>query len=364
MRPGRVWSRMRLAWVVLAMCVLSWVAPGPAAAATGWQLTANPTTVLAGQPTTIELRLVDTDGSGDIACARIFIGAQFEVLGVGVRGTSAPSPWAAAQAGAAPTTVSVWNPDGNGKLKGGDWVDLYLTVNGNSPGSHAWTANALQNNDCTGDPFLEPISPVITVTSPAPPAPAPTPVPPPPPPPPPAAAEPIAPPAAATVAPSSAAARPADAPSASGAGATAPSQGSPAPTFGFTSPAGDLGATGADSEPGATSEVLAGIGDVAIASADTGGSVSSARASEAGAGTASAGMFGLLLAVVAILGGMGILWAIIWRRRRRKHRSEEDAVPSVEGDRAPAGARTPLGVGGESVDPILAAMGLGRSDPE
>lgn len=351
--PGRAWRRSRVAWLVVAMCALSSVAPGAAVAAAGWQLTANPTTVLAGQPTTIELRLTDTDGSGDIACGRVFIGAQFDVLNAGVRGTSAPSPWTAIVAGAAPSTVSVWNADGNGKLKGGDWVDFYVTVRGNTSGSHAWTANALQNNDCTGDSFLEPIYPVITVASPAPPPPAPTPAPPPPPPP---APDPITPPPAAAPVAQPAPAAPPDTQTAPD--ASTPAEDSAAPT----SSAEELeAATGADSEPDAASGLVSVTGGLTDDSAGATGGASSARASETGASDAGAGIgIGLLMAVAAILGGVGILWLIFWRRRRR--RTEEDPETAFEVGLPAGEARPQAGAAGESVDPILASMGLGGSD--
>lgn len=283
-RAGR---RIRVAGLVVATCALAWAGPRPIAAAAGWQLTANPTTIAGGQAATIELRVTDTEGSGDIACARIVIGAEFEVLDLGIRGTSAPSAWVVEKGETAPTTVSVRNPDGNGKLKAGDWVDIYVTVSGGTVGSHPWTANALQNNDCSGDPFLEPITTVITVSSAAPASPAgpaPSPV----------GAEPIAPPAAAPVA-----------------------EGSPALTFGFTSRAGGLDATGAEPTPGATSEALSEIAEPAGASAGAAGAVDDGRAREAGPGDASSGT-GIwpLIAVVAILGGVGIHWVLTARRGR------------------------------------------------
>jgi hypothetical protein len=255
----------------------------PVTAAAGWELTATPTTIGGGQAATVALRLTDTDGSGDIACARVIIGPEFEVLGAEVLGTSAPSAWAAEMAGTAPTVVSVRNPDGNGKLKAGDWVDFSVTVGSSTPGTHSWTANALQNNDCTGDPFLEPITAVFSVESETPT---------------PAGAEPIAPPAAAL--PAAPVAEP-----------------SLAPVLPFTSVARRPDAGEASPTPLASSRALSDLPDLVVEPVGVGGGIDDARAREASRDDVGAGPgTGALVAVLAILGAVGIYWALVSRRAR------------------------------------------------
>ncbi|MGZ8474915.1 MAG: hypothetical protein ACXWWQ_01635 [Candidatus Limnocylindria bacterium] len=144
-----------------------------AASVPGWSLTATPTTVTVGVVTTVAMRLTDTDGSGDIGCMRLSIPATFAVVGAVVTGTSADGPWTVTTSGAGPTAIRVFNPGGDGKLEGGDWVDVQLSVRGQQPGMSAWTANVVQGDDCSGDTFLDPISLAMTVVS----APSPTPPP-------------------------------------------------------------------------------------------------------------------------------------------------------------------------------------------
>lgn len=94
----------------------------------GWSLTATPTRLPSGAETTVSMRFTDTDGSGDIGCLRLVVPAQGVVVDADVVATSAPTPWAVTVTGSGPTTLRVSNPDGNGKLKQGDWVDLAVRV--------------------------------------------------------------------------------------------------------------------------------------------------------------------------------------------------------------------------------------------
>jgi hypothetical protein len=66
------------------------------------------------------------------------------------------------------TAIRVYNPDGCGKLKGGDWVDFRVTIRAGQPGTYNWPGEVDQSNDCSGAAFLKPISLTMTVLSPAP----------------------------------------------------------------------------------------------------------------------------------------------------------------------------------------------------
>lgn len=167
--------------LVAAAAVALWLAAPHgvgAVSASGWSLAASPTTVTDGITTDIQLRLTDTDGSGDIGCMRMSVPAAFAVSSVAVIATSAASPWTATRSGTGPTAIHVYNPDGSGKLQGDDWVDFRVTVSGQQAGSYSWVAEVIQNNDCSGGTFLELISLSMTVAPPpATPTPAPTPPP-------------------------------------------------------------------------------------------------------------------------------------------------------------------------------------------
>lgn len=226
---------------VVAVAVLAWWLAVPhgvdAVSSTGWSLTANPSTVTSGVTTDIQLRLTDTDGSGDIGCMRMSVPAAFAVSGVAVIATSADTPWTATQSGAGPTAISVFNPDGSGKLRADDWVDFRVTVDGQQPGSYSWVAEVVQDTACSGDTFLEPINLPMMV---APPAATPTSAPTAPP----ATPAPTAPPAAPTAPPATPAPTPAVSPR-----LTAPPSATPTSTASIPPSAPSPTATSGPGEP-------------------------------------------------------------------------------------------------------------------
>ena len=170
-------SRLLALVVALSVMVLSPALLAAAPTAAGWSLTATPTSVQNGQTHDIAMRLTDTDGSGDIGCLRLVVPAEGKVVSVTVTATSAPSPWVASVSGSGPTTIRVYNDDGNGKLKGGDWVDFIVRVHMQPPGTYTWTGAVVQNDDCTGSSFLAPITISFTVSPGHGPTPTPTPTP-------------------------------------------------------------------------------------------------------------------------------------------------------------------------------------------
>lgn len=248
---------MRIAGATLAMlAVLMLLRPAPMIAAAGWSLAASTGSVTQGVDADVSLRLTDTDGSGDHGCLRLVIPAAFTVLGTAVIATSAPSPWTATASGSGPTTLRVRNPDGNGKLKAGDWVDFRVTVRGDLSGSYGWTGEVFQNNDCSGDSDLAPINVAMTV-SPAPtstpaPTPAPTPRPTPAPTPKPTPTPTVRPTPRPSVAPTptSSPAPSTPRPPGGGPGERSPSPSAPAGVPASTVPTADPTVPGASGEPG------------------------------------------------------------------------------------------------------------------
>ena len=165
-------TRIATALVALVMATSLMLANASLMTATeveGWSLTASPMMMPATEVTTVSLRLTDTDGSGDIGCLRMTIPAASTVIDATVTATSAATAWVATRTGAGPTTIRVFNADGNAKLKLGDWVDFTVSVQTDAPDAYAWDATVVQGVDCTGATFLAPISLGITVTAPSPP---------------------------------------------------------------------------------------------------------------------------------------------------------------------------------------------------
>lgn len=152
-------------WADGADVVQRTISAGPADGV-GWSLTSNPEAMTVGEPTTVTLRLTDTDGSGDIGCLRLSVPDFFTVTSVTSTATSAPSPWGATIFGAAPAVARVFNADGNGKLEHGDWVDFTVSVVPLTPGTHGWTGEVVQGGDCTGTTFLPAITRTFSVSLP------------------------------------------------------------------------------------------------------------------------------------------------------------------------------------------------------
>lgn len=169
----------RLVAILLALVLALSGAP-EVLAASGWTLTHTPNEVKEGRQQVFTLRATDTDGSGDIGCVVIMVPGTFTVQGAAVTDTSAAEPWMASrETVGGKTRVLVFNVDEDAKLKEGDWVQFTVTATGVDTGSHTWTGDAIQGEDCSGDAFLPQIDLAVTVTpvpTPAP-TPAPTPVP-------------------------------------------------------------------------------------------------------------------------------------------------------------------------------------------
>ena len=125
--------------------------PAPGPVATGWQLGLGPTSVLLGSTTDFTLRLTDTSGSDDIGCLRMQVASGFTVLDATVTGTNPAATWSAGTFG---NFVWVRNPDGAGKLTGGEWVDFTVRARADALGSQAWTGVVVQNSSCFGSAFL------------------------------------------------------------------------------------------------------------------------------------------------------------------------------------------------------------------
>jgi hypothetical protein len=148
--------------------------PAPDPVVSGWSLTIGPTAVLPGSTTDFTLRLTDTDGSGDIGCLRMQVASGFTVLSATVTGTNQPAAWSA---GTFNNFVWVRNPDGDGKLTAGEWVDFTVRARADQIGSQGWSGFVVQNSTCFGSPFLDPITLQVQITPVATPTPTPTPAP-------------------------------------------------------------------------------------------------------------------------------------------------------------------------------------------
>lgn len=166
--------RGRAAWLS-SLALLALVAPA-VHAASGWNLSRTPSNVDQGEQGIFTLRATDTDGSGDIGCVIVVIPSAFSVENAVVTGTSTGGLWAATRSPVGSSTrVRVYSVGGAAKLKQDDWVEFKITATGVNPGSHTWTGNVTQGDDCTGQPFLPQITLSIGVN--ATPTPSPTPAP-------------------------------------------------------------------------------------------------------------------------------------------------------------------------------------------
>ena len=151
-------------------------------AAGHWTMSVAPGSVTQGQSTGVVVRVTNISLKIGIRCAVVSVPSAFAVLGAGVTGTTANSPWSAttSPAGDGGTLVSIFNPDELGKLQPGDWVDATVTVRGDVPGTYGWTGIVFHDPGCWEQPVEGAITRTVTIVGSAPP--------PPPPPPPPAAA--------------------------------------------------------------------------------------------------------------------------------------------------------------------------------
>ncbi len=162
------WARALIGLVLASGLAIAWTGSA-LAAIQSWTITADKVSVQLGVPTTVTLRITNTSsdngGGSGIACVTVAIPSVFTISGVSVASVSSGSWWTAAISATAPRGVTA-NADSNvGRLRGDpddDVLVLKITVIGTALGLTTWTANELQNANCSGS-YAKPKSLVMTV---------------------------------------------------------------------------------------------------------------------------------------------------------------------------------------------------------
>ena len=169
--------------VVAAGLVASLLAVGQVGlvvAAQNWTVTASPLVVPLNESATVTLTITNTSGGAGIGCVTVAIPtAYYVVTGVSVSSVSRGLDWTAAIS-TSPHGVKVHAvDDDDDRLDRDDVLVVKIVVFGKSlglPTLQSWTANELQNSDCTGN-FNSPVSLLMTVVGLPLPTPKPTPTP-------------------------------------------------------------------------------------------------------------------------------------------------------------------------------------------
>jgi hypothetical protein len=192
MTGGRAGAHRRVAIAVAAALLL--ITPAVAFAARSWRLTAVPTALVSGVPTTITLSVTNTGGNGggdEMTCVRISIPSSFTVSGasiVSVRGQVVGPAVQGWQVVFGAGLVVFKNPADNYPLIGSspplDQAVFTITGVANVAGSMTWNGTAFDKAGSTGTtgcgsgqfPVLQ-VPFAVVGTTPATPAPTPIPTP-------------------------------------------------------------------------------------------------------------------------------------------------------------------------------------------
>jgi hypothetical protein len=156
-----------------------------------WTISASPTTVQAGEPTTVKFTVTNKGAilDNDIGCLEVSIPGSFEVLNTGVVDTPSGKSWDAGDSGGSGSgRVARFRAESDsdalegGLLAGDESAVLSVRVDAGSAGSSTWAAHAWSDRDCDGGLFAAKsisitVSPVPTPNPSPTPNPTPTPKP-------------------------------------------------------------------------------------------------------------------------------------------------------------------------------------------